>query len=474
MGKHKIKSTIKFLGSATEGVTGSQYLVENSGKKILLECGGTQTNNIERDYQTNSRQFDFKPSELDYVFLMHMHTDHSLLIPKLVKEGFRGNIIVPKDSTSIIKIMLEDSAHIIGKDCEYLNKSRKKNYKPIYNKEDVEETLGLILEYDMKKKFKLDEFTSFEFYPSQHVMSSAQILLYLKNGTVTKKIHYTSDLGNIKFGKSVFTSDFVPVNNSFITIGECTYSAPERSVRDIKDREKDLEKLKSTIDQFVIENKSKILIPVFAFHRAQMMLKFIYDIYKDSSEDFDVVIDSPMAIKITNEFSKLLKGKERTEYKKMLDWKRLKFVDDYESSKACISSDKNMVVLSASGMLSSGRSINHLQGIIEDPNACVLLCGYASPSTLAGQIKEGTAKEITFGGKTYKNKVQLVQLRTMSSHMQYDELLDYYSDINTNQIYLVHANNTKYEFAQTLEDKCREKNKSTRVFVPNIGDVIEF
>ena len=474
MAKHKVKSTIKFLGSASEQVTGSQYLIENSGKKILLECGGCQTNNMERDYQTNSRQFDFKPSELDYVFLGHLHSDHSMLIPKLVKEGFRGNIIVPKGSIPIIKIMLEDSAHIIGKDCEYLNKTRKKNYKPIYEKEDVADALSLICEYDFKKKFKLDEFTSFEFYPSQHVMSSAQILLYLKNGTVTKKIHYTSDLGNIKFGKSLFTHNFVPVDNSFITIGECTYSTPERSVRDVKDREKDLEKLKSTIDQFVIDNKSKILIPVFAFHRAQMMLKLIYDIYKDSTEDFDVVIDSPMAIKITNEFSLLLKGKERAEYKKMLNWKRLKFVDDYESSKACISSDRNMVVLSSSGMLSAGRSINHLQGIIEDPNACVLLCGYASPNTLAGQIKEGNKKEIVVNGTSYKNKVQLVQLRTMSSHMQYDELLSYYSNINTNQIYLVHGNDSRYEFAQTLEDKCREKNKSTKIYVPNTDDIIEF
>lgn len=474
MGKQKSKSTIKFLGSATENVTGSQYLIENSNKKILLECGGSQTNNIEKDYQTNSKQFDFKPSELDYVFAMHCHCDHIMLIPRLVREGFRGNIIIPKGSSSIMKIMLEDSAHIIEKDCEYLNKSRKKKYKPIYEKEDVESTMKLVCEYEFGKKFKLDDNTSFEFYPSQHVMSAAQVLLHLKNGTVTKKIHYTSDLGNIKFGSSLYTDDFIPIDNSFITIGECTYSSLERSIRSIKDREKDLEKLKSTIDQFVIENESKILIPIFAFHRAQVMLKLIYDIYKNSEEDFDVVIDSPMAIKITHEFSKLLKGKERAEYIKMLEWDKLVWVNDYDSSQACISSNRNMVVLSASGMLSAGRSIGHLQSIIEDPKSCVLLCGYASPSTLAGQIKEGINAEITVAGKTYKNKVQLVQLRTMSSHMQYDELISYYSDIQCNQLYLTHGTSERYKFAQALEDKCREKNKSTKIYVPNIGDEIEF
>lgn len=474
MGRQKIKSKLHFLGNATEQITGSSYLIENSGKKILLECGGSQANNIEKDYQANSRQFDFKPSELDYLFLGHLHSDHIMLVPKLVREGFRGNIIIPKGSLAIMKIMLEDSAHIIEKDCEYLNKSRNKKYKPIYEKEDVEHTLSLVCEYDFGKKFKLDELTSFEFYPSQHIISSSQVLLYLKNGTVTRKILYTSDLGNTKFGSSLYTSDFVPIDNSFIVIGESTYCSQERSVRSIKDREKDLEKLKSTIDQFVVENKAKILIPVFALHRAQAMLKFIYDIYKDSSDDFDVVIDSPMAIKITNEFSKLLKGKERAEYLKMLEWGRLKFIDDYESSQACISSGRNMVVLSASGMLSAGRSIGHLQSIIEDPKSCVLLCGYASPSTLAGQIKDGVNKELTVSGKSYKNRVQLVQLRTMSSHMQYDELLEYYSSINCNQLFLVHGGNDRYEFAQTLEDKCRENNKSTRIFVPNIGDIIEF
>ena len=112
MGKQKSKSTISFLGSASEQVTGSMYLLESNGSKILIECGGSQTNNIEKDYQTNSRQFDFKPRELDYVILGHSHVDHIFLVPRLIKEGFRGRIIIPKGNYNIMKILWEDSAPI--------------------------------------------------------------------------------------------------------------------------------------------------------------------------------------------------------------------------------------------------------------------------------------------------------------------------------------------------------------------------
>lgn len=474
MSKQKKKSKISFIGMAAEQVTGSMYLLETNGSKILIECGGSQTNNIEKDYQTNSRQFDFKARELDYVVLGHSHIDHIFLVPRLIKEGFNGRIIIPKGNYNIMKILWEDSAHIISKDCEYLNKSRTKKYQPIYEQTHVDMTMSMVDEYSFDKRFKLTDDISFEFYPSQHIMNSAQVMLYVKNGSKTSKILYTSDIGNIRYGKSNYTTEIKRVESADIVIGETTYCSEEKSARGAKDRERDLEKLKSVIDNYVIEKKSKVLLPVFANHRCQSMLKFIYDLYKDSGESFNVAIDSPMAIKITKEYSELLKGKEKREYDKMLEWDKLRFIDDFESSQACISSNIPMVVLSASGMMTAGRSIGHLQSIIEDPKSCVVICGYASPNTLSGKIKEGAQKEIEIGGKTYKNKVQLTSLVSMSSHMQYSELLDYYSSINCNSIYLVHGGEDRIKFAQTLEDKYRELNKTTKVYVGFKGFEIEF
>lgn len=465
MGSKKYKNTLKFVGMASEQVTGSSYYIEWCGKKILLECGGSQTNNLERDFTTNSQQFKFKPKQLDYVFILHFHADHQFLVPRLVKEGFTGKIITPIKTFDIAKIMWEDSAHINLKDSEYLTKINGRKFAPIYEKEDVNNALNLLQEYKFGVEHKLDGNISFLFVPSQHIMSASQIALTLRGGSKTKRIIYTSDLGNTKFGKSIYCDKFVPLSHSDILIGETTYSSEDKSTRNKKDRDKDLEKIKSVVNQFVIENKRRVLIPCFALHRTQVMLKLLYDAFKDSTEDFNIVIDTPMGIKLTRLYSTLLTGKDKAEFEEILNWDKLKLLENYEDSRACIQSNTPCVVISASGMLNAGRSVSHLQSIIEDEKSCVLTCGYASPNTLSGIIKEGKQQKIKIGKEEYRNRVQLVQLTTMSSHMQYSELLDYYSSINCNSVYLVHGNEDRYKFAQTLEDKYRELNKTTQVFI---------
>ena len=462
--KKKAKNILEFVGCASEQVTGSSYYVIFEGKKILLECGGVQTNNLEKDYQSNSQPFKFKAKELDYLICNHSHIDHIMLVPRLVKEGFVGEIIIPKGNREIMRILWEDSAHIIEKDMEYLNKSRGKKYKPIYEKCDVDTTMSRIVEFDFNIKYILDSSISFTFLPSQHIMNSAQLLLELKNKKTTR-ILYTSDLGNTKFGSSIYATDLVKVESADIVIGETTYCSEERSAKNQSERDRDIQVLKTVIDQFVVDGKSRVLIPVFANARCQVMLRLIYDLYKDSTEVFDVVIDSPMATKITKYYSELLDGSEKTLYEKIISWSRLRFIDGYEDSVACAGDINPKVILSASGMLNAGRAINHLSHIIEDQKSAVLLCGYASPNTLAGIIKDPRNVTLNIGGKEYKNKVQIYSLKTMSSHMQYSELLDYYSSINCKTIYLVHGNSDRYKFAQVLQDKYSELNKTTKVYI---------
>lgn len=473
MSKTKNNNSLTFLGMASSEVTGSSYLIQWAGKKILVECGMHQTNNLEKDYCTNSRQFNFKPRELDYVFCLHLHADHIGLIPRLVAEGFKGGIIVPKNSIEIAKIMLEDSAHIIAKDCEYLNKCCEKKHKPIYEKEHALQAVNQMFEFEFGKLHQLSDNISFTFYQSQHIISSASVVFTLKDGNKTKKIGYTSDLGNTAFGSSLYCRDFMPIKNCDVLISESTYCSKEKSNSSPKVRAKDLEKIESTIKQFVIGNKKKVLIPCFALHRTQVMLKYIYDIFKDSTEDFDVVIDSPMAVKITELFPSLLTGKEKADFNKMLHWDRLHLLSEYDASKACLEASRPMVILSASGMLSAGRSISHLQSIIEDSESCVLFCGYASPNTLAGQLREGKEKVLKIAGKEFRNKVQLVSLMTMSSHMQHDQLLAYLSTVECNEVYLVHGNSSRYEFAQELEDEYRKNNRTTKVFIGEKDYVLE-
>jgi len=472
--KKKIDNNyIKMLGESSEAVTGSQFLVQWAGYKILLECGFYQSNCVEKDYMVNASNFNFKAKEIDFVFLLHNHCDHVGKTPKLYKDGYAGKILMPVKSKPITKIMLEDSAHIIEKDRTFLNKRYKKKLNPIYTTEDVDRTINNIVEYDLEVEHKINDNISFIMYPSQHVLGSAQLLLILTQGGKRKKILYTSDLGNTKFGHTPYASDFAPVKNANIVLGESTYGSSKKSCRSKKDRDKDIEKIKSAVNQFVIDNKAKLLIPAFSFHRTQIMLKYIYDLYQDHPEDFDVVIDSPMAIKVTKEFSNLLEGQEKIEFDKMMSWKKLKFVDDWEASEMCAKSDKPMVIISASGMMSAGRVVNHTAHIIEDEKSAIMICGYASPNTMAGVIREGKKKYIKIGEETYKNKAQLIQLRTMSSHMQHGELLKYYSGINYDSLYLVHGNGDRAEFRDEIEEKLRSKNKTSSVFLGEKDLIIE-
>lgn len=476
MSKKKNEVKISFLGEATNCVTGSNILIEWKKTKILLECGLHQSNRLENDFMINSKNLPFKSSEIYAIFSMHNHIDHIGKISVVYKNNSNARLIAPDKTREVMKILLEDSAHISLKDAEYLSKTRNKKYKPIYEKEDVEKTMRKLEEYEIDTIHELTKDISFRFTPSQHIIGACQLELffYEDNGNC-KKLVYTSDLGNTSVGKKPYTWDFKPIENTDVFIGECTYSSPKRS-NGKKAREKDIQKLESVIRQFCGENKKKVLIPVFAQDRCQLMLKLIYDIFKDEKNlDFDVVIDSPMAIKVTREYINLLEGQEKKEYEKMLDWSRLKLVEEWKDSQLYIKEDKPMVVLSASGMLSAGRVISHFASIIEDEKSCIMTCGFSSPGTLASVIKEGKKKYIEVNGENYRNKVQLVQLKSLSSHMQYNELLSYYSNINgCKDLYLVHGNNDKYLFAQELQKRLKDKCKSTKVWIPIKNDVIKF
>lgn len=455
---------IKFLGHSSGDVTGSQFYIEWKGKKILLECGLTQANNIEKDWLDNSSNFKFKPSQLDYCFVGHLHGDHFLKVPKLYADGYRGSIVMPKNSKAVGKIMMDDCCRIIKKDCEFINKRYNRNYKPYFDESHVDMAHDAIIEYGYNEWFKLDENISFMFKPSQHIISASQLLLRLKDKNKHIDILYTSDLGNVKYGESLYASKFEPFNACNILIGESTYSSTKRSGKN-KDREKDLEKIKTCIDQFVITNKKQLLCPVFALSRCQQMLTHIYDMYKDSKEDFDVIIDSPMSCKITKEFLNIIDKKDKNKYSEILQWNRLKFVETWEESEAFIQSGRSAVILSASGMMNAGRVISHMSNIIEDEKCGILLCGYASPYTLAGVIKEGKKKYIRIGDKEYRNKAQLIELKSMSSHMQADDLLRYYSSIKCNSVYLVHGGEDRYELAENLQNEYNKNGKSTKVYI---------
>jgi len=471
MSKKKIKNNIKihFCGKNSDSVTGSMIYIQSFNKKILLECGLFQSNNIKEDYKINSKKFMFKADELDYVFINHSHADHSCLVPRLVKEGFDGKIITTTPTAKILEVMFYDSAHILESDAIRLSKMNGIPFNPIYTNSDVEKTLDIMYEYEYGEIHKLDEFISFKFLHNCHIFGATQLELYIKDELgVQKTILYTSDLGNMSF-KNYYTEDTEYCKKANIAICEATYGNSERSINK-KDRELDLQKIKSAIDTVCLFRGGRLLIPSFSLHRTPTIMSIIYDLFhNDDMFDIPVIVDSPLSNKLLEVYGDTLSGEDKGEFDKMMSWKNFKFVTDYTDSKVWQLDKKPKVVISSSGNLLAGRSICYTKEFLPHTDDMILFIGFSPMNSLATKIKQGkTQKTITIEGKPYKNRCDIMDLKSFSSHIQQNEMIDYYSSIDCESIYLVHGEmDSKLELKLLLEKELSKKNKTTRVIATN-------
>lgn len=471
MGKKKDKVKVSFVGENSQGVTGSCTLIEYKELKILIECGLYQSNNMKKDYEVNSRKFKFKAREIDYVFTGHEHIDHIGLLPRLYEEGCTANTFATNECLPFIEPLLRDSAYIVGNDSVTLSRTTGKTVKPIYEEESVDKVLGHLRGCEYNNLYVLDDRVSFEFIPSGHIVGSAQLVLYIKEDSGhIQKILYTSDLGNVKLDKP-FVEPFQKVTKANIVIGETTYADQKRFVKK-KDRDKDIEKIRTVIDTTCIDRKSKVLIPCFSLDRTQFMLKVIYDLFgEDENFDIPIVVDSPLAVKMTNVYREVLKDEDKELIEKICNWKNVRFVKDADESKALVADNSPKVIISASGMMTAGRVVHHARNVLPDSNAMILFCGFSAENSLASRIKHGNyQKTVNINRRPVKNKCGIMDLKSFSSHMQYDDLLAYYSQINCQAIYLVHGEqNAKVKFKEVLEEKLRSEGKTTNVVAVNRG-----
>ena len=465
------KLKISFVGMNASEVTGSMNLIEYGDIKILVDAGLYQSNSIANDYKINSRKLDFNPKDIDYIWITHINIDHFGLLPRLYKEGCRAQIITHHNSVNYFKPMLEDSAHIMDKDADSLRCGKYPNAKPIYTKEDVSDAVSHVRGYDENRMYELDDTVSFKLKGAGHITGAVQVILYIKkqSGHV-EKLAFSGDLGNILFDNP-FIEKFEPVKNASVFIGECTYGDSARSCSK-GDRGKDIEKLRTVIDTVRNDGRGRVFIPCFALQRTQTMLSVLYDMYgNDSTFTTQIVVDSPLAVKLTKIFSETLVGEQKELIDKLMSWKNIKFVTDPMESKACVLDKSPKVILSASGMISAGRSIHWAQSILPKKCDYIVTCGFMVEGSYGWRIKNGDKKKtISISGKPCRNACKVVNLKSFSSHMQYNSLLNYYKNINTDVIYLVHGNmDIKISFKKDLEIELAKMNKTTRVVAVNKG-----
>lgn len=473
--KKKKEVALEVIGGNATGVTGSCTKICFHKRTVLFELGMVQDNTtILGNYKDNCMIMNkLKPKKVDMVILGHCHSDHSALVPMLFARGNTdARIIVPKDSTSILREMWSDSAYINGRDCDILNRGKDRSYTPLYTQDEVNMALKNVEEIDIGEIIKIDEDISIRYTPAGHILRSCQTEIFINIGSHIKKILFTSDLGNRMIqDKKVFIERFEPVVGANIVIAESTYGRRNSSMGK-KDIELDKEKMKTVIRQFCAENNRRVLIPTFSLDRMPQILWELYQLFgNDKSFNIPVLIDSPLANRLLNCYSSILEGDRKEKFDEMMSWKNLRRIITPEESKSAVSDNNGKVICSSSGMLTAGRSVKWVQSILPNENDCILCIGYAGEDTLAWKIKNGSNKKtININGKPYKNKAQLVDLHSYSSHMQRNDLINYYKSINCDKIYLVHGDaQARAELKEDLEDAISNCCKSTRVIIVNKG-----
>ena len=470
--------SLEVIGGNATGVTGSCTKIDFYGRTILFELGMVQDHpTILGNYRDNCNILNkIKPKKVEMVIIGHCHCDHIGLIPMLFARGNTSvKIIVPKDSTSILREMWTDTAYINSKDCEALNRNGDKSYTPLYTQDEVEMALKNIVEVEIGNIVNLDDNVSIRYTPAGHILRSCQTELFINGGSHTRKIYFSSDLGNKMIeDRKVFVERFQPISNANVCFVESTYGRRKGSMSK-KDIELDRQKMKTVIEQFCIDNKHRVLIPTFSLDRMPFILWELYQLFsEDENFNIPILVDSPLANRLLDCYSSILDDEEKDKFDEMMSWKNIRRIINPEDSKAAINDNGAKIICASSGMLTAGRSVKWVQSILPNENDCILFVGYAGIDTLAGRIKNGSIqKTININGKPYKNKCQLVDLHSYSSHIQRNDLINYCKSINTEKIYLVHGDDTaRLELKEDLEKALADVCKSTRVIIVNKGTKI--
>lgn len=478
MAKKKNRVSLEVIGGNNESVTGSCTKISFNDRTILFECGGIMDGHtILQNYNLNKDLIkSIKAKNVDMIILGHCHYDHISNICSIVSKNPNIRVIAPKGSTPILKEMWLDSAFINARDCDFLNlHNDSKSYQPLYTEDDVYTTLSKVEEFPSHEIIALDDEVSIRYTPAGHILCSQQCEVFINGGSHTRKVLFTSDIGNtITQDEHIFVEPMERVKSAEIAIVECTYSKRGRGMNK-KDLVNDLNKLESVITQYCVDGNFRVLIPTFSLDRMPFMMWEIYKIFgKDDSFKVPIIIDSPLANRLLDCYSSILEEDAKEKFDEMMEWKNFKRIIMPEDSIAAMKSEGAKVILSSSGMLTAGRSVNWVKDILPHAEDCVMFIGYSAESSLANIIKHGSDKKsITINGSEVKNRANIVDLKSFSSHTQRKELLDYYKDLNVSKIYLVHSNkNDKLEFKEDLEKKLSECCKSTRVIAVNKSTVI--
>lgn len=458
---------LTFLG-ATMMVTGSSYLLEADNKKILIDCGMFQGSKAV--VLLNKRGFLFNPSEIDYVLLTHSHIDHSGLLPKLCKEGFKGEIYATKVTTELAGIMLPDSAHIQEFDTEIANRKGRRAgramVQPLYSVDDAYECLEQFRPVAYDTKLSLSPQVSVTFRDAGHILGSAILEVWVDEGGQNAKLVFSGDLGQknqpiIKDPTIIDAADYV--------ITEATYG---NRLHDHYDKQ---EKLAKIINE-TVRRGGNLIIPAFAVGRTQTLLYYLRELLKENKiPDIPVFIDSPLAISATDIFMRNPQEYDQEAYNLLikdrsnpLHLPQLIFTRTADESKLLNKLEQPSIIISASGMAEAGRILHHLKHNLWRPEASILFVGYQAEGSMGRRLLDGE-KKVRIMNDEISVKASIYNIDELSAHADQSgliEWLSHFQKVKPANVFVIHG---EAEATETFAALIKEKLDMPS-YIPHYGD----
>jgi len=448
---------ISFHGAART-VTGSKHVITlKSGKKILLDCGMFQGLGKETDML--NRNFGFEPTEIDAMILSHAHIDHSGLVPKLIKDGFRGKIFCTHGTSELASVLLEDSAEIQEDEIKYTNKRRaaagQPYLKPLYTVDDAKKAVDYLVEADYGKWFEVMEGVQTMFTDAGHIIGSACVHLKINENGKETRITFSGDIGRYRDAILKSPEDFPQAD---YIIMESTYG---NSLHDTHVTTPDM--LLEWIEKACVQKKGKLILAAFSVGRTQEILYSLNQLELENRlPDVPYFVDSPLSIEATEIMKKFPEYFNKTIQKIMktdkdpFAFEGLKYVKSVEQSKLLNFQDGPMVIISASGMADAGRVKHHISNNIENSHNTILMTGYCEPRSLGGRLLRGD-KEVNIYGVLHEVHAEIGAVRSMSAHGDYEDMSQWLACQDPQQVaklFLVHG---EYEVQQDFKQRLIRK-----------------
>ncbi len=406
--ENKIK--IIFYGGVGKP-TGSNFLLTDNKDetKILIDCGLTQGKRVAEE--ENRKPFKYNPADIDYLVVTHAHIDHIGLIPKLVKDGFRGKIFSTTPTRDIGTLMLTDSMGVLGKE------ARRNKEEPIYLEEDVKNTIALWQDIEYYEEVKMGDFT-LKLKNAGHILGSS-IAEFTKDD---KKVVFSGDLGN---SPAPLLPDTDVINDATVLVMESVYGD-----RNHENREERKSMLEDIIED-TIKAGGILMIPVFSLERTQEMLYELNDLIENGRiPQVPVYIDSPLAIDVTKVYKKY-QSYFNTQAKGVIksgddifNFPGIKFTYKTEESKAILNHKGPKIIMAGSGMSNGGRIIHHEKNYLGDPKNTLLIIGYQVPGSLGRRLQDGT-KHVRILGSDIEVQASTRSIHGYSAHKDSDHLLQF-------------------------------------------------